>query len=587
MERNPLALADQAFDLVVIGGGIFGICAAWEAVARGFSVALIEQADFAGQTSANSYKIVHGGIRYLQHADLVRLRRSCAQRSTLLRLAPHLVQPLPIVVPTFGHGLKGKAVLGAGMLLYDLLTIDCNRGIRDPERRIPWTRFLSAAEVRRIFPGLPSRDLTGAAVFNDAQMYNPPRLALSFLRAAVDAGAVAANYVQATGFLRTNDRIVGVRAEDRLSGERFEIRARAVLNAAGPWAEGLLRQALDLPLRRSCSYSRDVCFVLRERRAERYGLAVPGATRDPDALISRAARHLFIVPWRDYSLVGVWHAVRTPGPHATRVTADELQAFIAEINASYPALGLELDDVTLCCAGLVPFGENAPGAADLSYGKRSILIDHAVDHGVDGLVTLIGIRYTMAVGDAAKAIDLIAAKLARHAPRPSAEPPPVFGGRIEDFEALVRTAERQIGGALPARAVRALVHHYGDEYGRILNYAKSDQSLLQTVGTTTVVQAEITHAVREEMAVQLGDVVFRRTDLATGQPPNEADLATCARLMAAELGWSPARTEAEMAAVRHTLAEMMPHVAQRQETSPPLVAASGCGGPGASGMSPA
>src|SRR5690606_40218475 len=174
-----------------------------------------------------------------------------------------------------------------------------------------------------------------------------------------------------------------------------------------------------------------------------------------------------------------------------------------------------------------------------------------------------------------------------HAPRPSAEPPPVFGGRIEDFEALVRTAERQIGGALPARAVRALVHEYGDEYVRILNYPKSDQSLHQTVGTTTVVQAEITHAVREEMAVQLGDVVFRRTDLATGQPPSEADLATCARLMAAELGWGAARTEAEMAAVRRTLAEMMPHVADRQDTSPPLVAASGCGGPGASGMSPA
>ena len=196
------------------------------------------------------------------------------------------------------------------MLLYDLLTADRNRGICDPERQIPWTRFMSGAEVRRIYPGLPAQGLTGAAVFCDAQMYNPPRLALSFLRTAVDAGALAANYAEATGFLQTNGRVVGVEAQDRLSGERFAIRAKAVLNAAGPWAETLLDERLGLRLRHGCSYSRDVCFVLRRRIVDRYGIALPGATRDPDALISRAARHLFVVPWREHSLVGVWHAVR-------------------------------------------------------------------------------------------------------------------------------------------------------------------------------------------------------------------------------------------------------------------------------------
>ena len=575
MQRSPPALADQAFDLVVVGGGIFGICAAWDAIARGLTVALIEQGDFAGQTSANSYKIVHGGIRYLQHADLVRLRGSCEQRSILLRIAPHLVQPLPIVVPTYGHGRRGKILLGTGMLLYDLLTADRNRRIRDPKRRIPWTGFLSTAEVRRMFPGLPAQDLTGAAVFHDAQMYNPPRLALSFLRAAADAGAVAANYVQAIGFLRADDRVVGVQAKDRLSGERFAIRAKAVLNAAGPWAEGLLDRGLGQKLPLAYSYSRDACFVLRRRIVERYGLALPGATRDPDALISRAARHLFMVPWREHTLVGVWHAVRAPAPEAAMVSPDELQEFINEFNAAYPGLGLTTDDVTLCCAGLVPFGENAPGATDLSYGKRSIMIDHAADHGVEGLVTLIGVRYTMAVGDAAKAIDLVTAKLARRAPRAPTDRMPVFGGEIDDFEDLVRAAGRQIDGALPAAAVRALVHNYGNQYGRILEYARSDPTLMRTVGATTVVQAEVVHAVREEMAVELGDVMFRRTDLATGRPPSEAELATCARLMAAELGWSDSRMETETASVRRTLAKMMPHAADRLETASPIVAARG------------
>lgn len=570
MERSTLALANQEFDLVVVGGGIFGVCAVWDAIGRGLRVALIERADFAGQTSANSYRMVHGGIRYLQHADLVRLRRSCAQRSLLLRLAPHLVQPLPIAVPTYGHGRRGKALLGAGMLLYDLLTADRNRRIPDPARRIPWTQFLSASEVRGLFPGLPAPGLTGAAVFHDAQMYNPPRLALAFLRAAVDAGAVAANYVAATGFVCANGRVVGVEAEDRSSGARFVVRAKVVLNAAGPWAEGLLGRSLGLRLRRSGRYLRDVCLVLGRPASDRYGLAVPaGGPPDGDAWVSRAARHLFLVPWRGQALVGVWHAADAPDPDRTVVTAAELAGFIDGFNAAYPGLDLAPDDVTLCCAGLVPQGETVAGEADLRFGKRSIVVDHARDHGVEGLVTLIGIRYTMAVGDAAQAIDLVARKLGRGGPRPAAARP-LFGGQIEDFEALVRTAGRRVGEALPPPSVRALIHNYGSEYGRILDYAIRDPALLRTIGTTTVVAAEVAHAVREEMAIALGDVVFRRTDFATARPPREADLATCARLMAAELGWSGARMATEIAAVRRTLAAMRPHVVERPATTLPL-----------------
>lgn len=137
LRRNLSALEGKEFDLVIIGGGIFGACAAWEASSRGLSVALIERGDFASATSANSFKMVHGGIRYLQHADLPRIRQSVAERNVLLRIAPHLVQPLPIVIPTYGHGIDGREALKTGLFLYDLLAFDRNRGIKDPERRIP------------------------------------------------------------------------------------------------------------------------------------------------------------------------------------------------------------------------------------------------------------------------------------------------------------------------------------------------------------------------------------------------------------------------------------------------------------------
>ena len=301
MNRNVESLGSCEFDLIVVGGGIFGACAAWDAVLRGWSVALIEQSDFGSGASANSFKMVHGGIRYLQHADLVRLRESSFERSAFLRVAPHLVQPLPIAIPTYGHGRKGRVFLGAGMTVYDALTFDRNRGIGDPNRRIPRSRFMDRNEVLDLYPGLPSDGLTGAAIFCDGQMYNPPRLVLAFVQSAADAGAVVANYVEAIGLMRKDDRIVGVVARDHFDGSEIEIRARVTLNAAGPWAEALLGRCSQPVVAETGTYSRDACFIVPRRFDHPYALAVSGQTSDPDAVLSREARHLFAVPWRNHT----------------------------------------------------------------------------------------------------------------------------------------------------------------------------------------------------------------------------------------------------------------------------------------------
>ena len=417
MRRTLSALADKEYDLVIIGGGIFGICAAWDATLRGLSVALVESGDFAHATSANCFKIVHGGIRYLQHGDLVRIRHSSEERNALLRMAPHLVQPLPIIIPTYGHGMSGKEILGAALSLYDLITFDRNHGIADPTRQIPRGRLISRQEVLELFPDLEKAGLTGAAIIHDGQMYSPPRLALSFLRSAVEAGAQAVNYVKATGVLQSRDHISGIEARDMLTGEKFKISGRVVLNAAGPWAEGFLRLQPGLRLSPEATFSRDVFFTVARRFKGRYALTLQAKTSDPDAILSRQHRHLLLVPWRAYTLVGVWHVVYKGAPDEFTVTEEELHAFIDEINEGYPALELTLDDISMWNAGLILFGENKPGAVDLSFGKRSRLIDHAKDHGIEGLITLIGVRYTTARRDAARAIDLVFGKTSENMPR--------------------------------------------------------------------------------------------------------------------------------------------------------------------------
>lgn len=527
------------------------MCSAWEAASRGLSVALVEKGDFAQATSSNSYKIAHGGIRYLQHGDVARVRGSCRERSALLRVAPHLVHPLPILVPTYGRGTRGKAFLRAGFLLYELLTADRNRGISDPERRIPRAASLSREEALRHFPDLPGRGLTGGVVFRDGQMYSPPRLALSFLRSAEEAGAEVANYLEVTDFTREGSRVTGVRARDRLGGRDLEIRAATTLNATGPWAHRLLRKALDLRLGPDRpTFSRDVGLVTRRRLPSDLGLACPTVSRDAEAVVDRGGRHLFLLPWRDRTLVGVWHGVYGDSPDEVEVTRPELRTYVEEANDAYPGLGLSVDDVTMVNTGLILFGDEDQDDSAHSFGKRSLLVDHAEKHDLAGLVTVIGVRATMARGVAERAVDLVVRKRGLDAPRSRTESAPVFGGDFDRFETLVSQIDdrlAELSGRRRPSVARALAHNYGTEHDRVLAIAEERPRPVRTVGESGVLEAEVVHAAREEMAAGLEDVVLRRTDLGTAAHPGREAVAACASLLAEELDWSEARTAEEIA----------------------------------------
>jgi glycerol-3-phosphate dehydrogenase len=547
MQRTPAALADNEFDVLVIGGGAFGAAAARDAALRGLRTALIERADFGGGASAECFKMVHGGIRYLQHADLPRLRASCRERSAMLRIAPHLVQPLPIAIPTYGRGRRGRAFLGAGACVYDLLTLGRNAGITDPERRIRWTQFLSRTEVLELFPHLGADDLSGAVVFEDGQMYNPARLVLAFVKGAAAAGATVCNYVEALEFLWRGDAVSGVRVRDAIGGQTFDVRARLTLNAAGPWAD-----YLQDPLRfGSCprgAFSRDAYFVIDRAPSSHYGVAVQGVSRDKDALLGRATRHLFAAPWRDKTLVGVWHTLFREHPDRARVEPHEIEEWIEELNSVNPQLELSPDEVTFAHCGLVPFGDTATDA-ELSFGKESRIIDHR-EHGVAGLVTLIGIRFTTARADANEALNILLQQFPSRTSPPPTHRLPLPGGDIADFLAFQLDAQRAEPEIDP-RALSALLRNHGAEYWRVLDAANGARAAL-VPGTTTLC-AELWHTVEHEMAVHLEDVVMRRTDLAAGAHPGRAVLQHCATVVGERLAWSSQRMNSEVAATEHTL----------------------------------
>jgi glycerol-3-phosphate dehydrogenase len=530
----------------VIGGGITGICTAWEAASRGLSVALIERNDFAHAASGNCFKMVHGGIRYLQHADVARIRQSSKERNAFLRIAPHLVRPIPIVIPTYGHGLKGRELLRLGALVYDASTVDRNRGVRDRRRRLPWAEALSREACLELFPGLPDHGLTSGVLFYDGQMHSPARLALAFLKSALAAGAQAANYARVAGFMLDAGRIRALRVVDELTGDEVEVRAKLCVNAAGGWLDQLLKPA-DLRPAESLAFSRDAALVIRRQLTGPYGLAILGSTSDPDALLSRGRRHLFIAPWRDRSLVGVWHAVHDQ-PDQTSLTAAEIEAYLDEVNAAYPALQLEPADVSACLTGMTLFGQNRPGARNLSYGKRSVLLDHQVEHGIDNLISAIGVRYTVARSIAEQAVNLTFRKLGRPAHASRTAVTPVYGGDIPDVSAHLLQAKARYGRLYGDRVVENLVQNHGTAYTEVLSLAEADPTLTERLEGSSTTRMEVVHAVRNEMAVRLADVVLRRTDLGSASRPGQAALVECGRIMAQTLQWDETRLVSELRA---------------------------------------
>jgi glycerol-3-phosphate dehydrogenase len=437
------------------------------------------------------------------------------------------------------------------MFAYDLLTIGRNSGIADRTRRIAGTRLLSRNRILELFPELEQRSLTGGAVFDDGQMYNTARLVLAFVKSAASKGAVVANYTEALRFLWDDRRVLGVRVRDRAGASEFDVRAKLVLNAAGPWADYLLQDQRYFSGHRRGHFSRDACFLVDRKPQSPYALAVPGWTRDSDAVVSRAARHLFAVPWRDCTLIGVWHRLFAERPDAAHIEESEIETWIAEMNASYPALRLTRGDVIYANCGLVPFGDGSTATGELKFGKETRYIDHRTQ-GLEGLVTVIGIRYTTARGDSAKALDLLLQQLPRAPGRAPTERVALVGGDISDFMTLQATARRDVPAAVSSRTLAAWLRNHGTEYRELAKLAKSPTQTAQ-LGETDTVMAEVTYAVQQEMAVCLADVILRRTDLGSGSHPGERAITGVAHGMQQLLGWTDARRHEEIAATERVL----------------------------------
>ena len=471
-------------------------------------------------------KIAHGGLRYLQHADVTRAWQSARERAFLFCLAPDLVKPLPCVLPTRGQGTRGPTAVRAGLALNDAITALAT--IRGCDVRVPRNRVLSREEYRASAGAFAVDDANGGALWHDGLITSTERFLIGIVRAAIAVGAVAANHVEATGLVTVHGRVSGVRARTA-EGDRFDIRARAVLNAAGPWVHEVasVPGGSALPLVRSCN-------VIVRRRPERVAAAVPAG----------GGRLLFTVPWREHTIVGTTQTSQDrPSLDAADVERDA-RALIAQLNSALPRLELGADEVTFIHAGVLPGATPAGTRGADVPANRPVLIDHAAG-GSPGLVTMAGVKWTTARRVAEVAIDMCGTHLGMARTAPS-------------IPRMLRAARLGSPMRPPGESevvspdVRVRLHAlYGPYAPDVLAIARAEPALAQPLtGGVTTIGAEIAHAARHEMANTLADAVLRRTELGSAESPDDAALDAAAAILGSELGWTDDRRSREIAELR-------------------------------------
>jgi glycerol-3-phosphate dehydrogenase len=578
------ALSANEFDLVVVGGGITGAGVALDASARGYSVALVERADYASGTSSRSSKLVHGGLRYLQHFDLGLVREALLERQLMVALAPHLVRPLPLVVPAF-DGARPDRLMGVGLNLYDVMSVtdrrsagdrlrtrrtQRSRGLRRGQRAQDaqraqsasatqdahgeqargmstsgsstlvleegesWSperhRVISGEEVLELLPALAERAPSSGYLFYDCQT-DDARLVLTVLGEAERFGAVCANRLHATALLERDGHAGGVCVRDEESGETFEVRATNVVNATGVWADELrpneLHDEAELPVIRP---SRGTHVTLRHEDLPLVGGAIVPAG---------AGRSIFALPWLGRTLVGTTDNDYEGALEHVRPSGEDVDYLLAAVNEFF-ATELRREDLSGAYAGVRPLISTGDSKKSVDISRKAELYETS-----SGMITITGGKLTTWRRMAKMAVDRLIEREARDARCRTAEIPLGAPVNAEELQTVTGVAE-------PTRT--ALAGRYGYGAHEVLALAGERSELAQPIipGLPDIM-AEVVIAARREQARSVGDVLLRRTrlgliaarELLGKDADGGSQIGRVAALLGHELGWSEQRIAAE------------------------------------------
>jgi glycerol-3-phosphate dehydrogenase len=538
-EQAVSALAGDEFDVVVVGGGITGAGVALDAATRGYSVALVERSDFAAGTSSRSSKLVQGGLRYLQQFDVGLVREALRERRLMVKLAPHLVRPLQLVVPSF-EGQRPDRVVGLGLNMYDVLSVDKlrrrgRRGRRggeegEAEEWADWSperhRVIDGDEVMELLPALAGRDPTSGYLFYDCQT-DDARLVLTVLGEAERFGAVIANRLEVSELVEEEGRAAGVVVADGESGERFTIRGANVVNATGVWADRIRPEEL---------YDQTEVPVIRPSRGTHITLADEDLPLRAGAIVpAGGGRTIFALPWLGRSLIGTTDNDYDGDIDHVRPAEDDIEYLLEAVNGFF-GTQLGARDITGAFAGVRPLISTGDPKKSVDISRKAELYETS-----SGLVTITGGKLTTWRRMAKLAVDRLVEREGREAPCRTHEIP--LGQAISEDE-LPRVE------GVPDESYALLASRYGYAARDVLAVAGERGELAQPlVPGRPDLLAEAAFAARREQARSVGDVLLRRTRLgllASRDLVGGADApARIAATLGAELGWDGSRPSDE------------------------------------------
>jgi glycerol-3-phosphate dehydrogenase len=392
--RDPEKSAKEVFDLIILGGGIYGAMLCLEASLRGLRPLIIERDDFGEFTSFNSLRLIHGGFRYLQNLDLKRLMESIRERRFLLQNFPDLVKPFPCLMPLYGQGLRRPFILRLASLAYDILSRNRNQYVRS-DRHIPPGRIVDSDRAKKMFPSLNSKGLKGAVVWYDALAADSQLLVMEILRLSSEYGASVLNYVEADKLIKSNNRVAGVRAIDHEDNEPFDFKSSIVINACGPWCRDLAGR-----------FDRDEPDLFRSMLAWNLLLDRKPLSADHGLGIlpnKPGSRTLFIVPWKGKLLAGTGHAPWLRNEKDPMPTAEQIEGFLDDLNHAIPTLDVGLKDVLRVFPGL----QSAKKTGGTDFAVREVILNHADHGGPRGFYSISGVKFTTARLVAEKTLNLI------------------------------------------------------------------------------------------------------------------------------------------------------------------------------------
>ncbi len=520
MKREFRRLEEGPFDLLVVGGGIYGAWAACDAALRGLRVAIVERTDWAAGTSSASSKLVHGGLRYLEHLWLLLVRKTLTERNRLSRLGPHRVRPIRFVLPVYRGDRRGRRILGAGLSLYDALS--------PAGGPVAAHRPLSPEEILSLCPFLDGEDLVGGLEYGDC-LTDDARFTLEVVAGAIEAGAVAVNHAEAVSFLRSRNGVSGARIRDGEGGSMAEVRASVVLGAAGPWLDGLLDRKGDRRLDRA---SKGVHLVFPPLPSERAIL-----------LTARSdGRPIFLIPWYGRTLLGTTDTEFLGRPDEVRVESEDVDYLISEANHALAGRPFRESDVLGCTAGVRSLRSGGARASP-ALSREWVLLEP-----IARLLVSVGGKLTSARADASRALDRVQRILGRPPCSSPTEDRP-FAWRPEGplDEWLPEHARRGELLGLDPETARAAALRYGSTLPLLHDILRASPEFAARIDRSLpFCLAEVVHAARNEMAVTLADVLRRRIPLSILGRVHAETVVECARLVGDELSWSPERRESEI-----------------------------------------